>query len=87
MQLATHPINIKNASIPPCTFMACKGTPLMFYVCTFPGFSCKPPVVVIMHWPLLLNIVVSGLAARIVDLYAFPLSSKLQEFHPIGAPI
>jgi len=87
MQLATHPINIKNAFILLSAFMTCRGTPLMFYVWTFPGFSCKLPVVGIMHWSLLLNIVVSGLAACIVDLYAFPLSSKLQEFHPVGAPI
>jgi hypothetical protein len=39
VRLATHPINIKTASIHPCAFMACRGTPLVFYVFTFPGFS------------------------------------------------
>lgn len=59
----------------------------MLYIIAFPGFSCQPLFVGILHWPFFQNIIVTGLAACIADLYASPLSSKLEEFHPVGALI
>jgi hypothetical protein len=57
-------------------------------VCYYlPRIFLPTPVVGVMHWPFLQNIIVSGLAACIADLYASPLSSKLEEFHPVGALI